>query len=388
MLVVLQWVLWSCVAMILVVTVGYPLFLALAWPFARGRCAIRSDLHPAPRVTLIIAAYNEEAVIGPKLENCLQLDYPRDRLEIVVASDGSTDRTDEIVAAYAARGIALAKFPRMGKTAMQNRMARRAQGEILVFSDANAAYRRDAIAKLVGHFGDSAVGGVCGQLVYRAREGAAGSSERLYWDYEKLMKRRESALSSVVGANGSIYAVRRADYVQIGDGLISDLVEPLALVRSGKRVVYEPEAISEEEPSVSYGMEFRRKVRILTRGILGLISMRELLNPLHFGIFSLQLIMHKLLRFVTPLFLILAAVALTGLATGGRYRPLFVITLIGVAAAMLVGRRVRTLRSNPFVRCCHIVYYYLLVNYALVLAWANVWQGRHMTLWSPERTER
>src|SRR5690606_3888558 len=128
----------------------------------------------------------------------------------------------------------------------------------------------------------------------RATGEAAGNSERAYWSYEKFMKQRESDLSSVVGANGSIYAVRRSDYVQLDEGLISDLVEPLALVRAGKRVVFEPEAISLEEPSASYEMEFRRKVRILTRSIVGLLSMRALFNPFRYGVFSLQLFMHKL----------------------------------------------------------------------------------------------
>jgi len=387
MLVILEWVLWSSVALLAIGIIGYPLLLAVTWPLLRRR-AITPEAPPtAPRVMLLVAAYNEEAVIARKLENCLQLDYPRDKLEIVVASDGSTDRTEEIVESYAARGVVLAKFPRTGKTGMQNRVARSARGDILVFSDANALYRADAIAKLVRHFAVPSVGGVCGQLVYRARNAAAGRSESLYWDYEKFMKLRESALSSVVGANGSIYAVRRADYVPIDDGLISDLVEPLALVRSGKRVVYEPQAISEEDPSDSYGIEFRRKVRILTRAILGLISMRELLNPLRFGIFSVQLFMHKLLRFLTPLFLILAAVALTGLALGGRYLPVFVVCATGIAAALWVGRAGNALRLNPLVRCCHLVYYYLMVNYAMLLAWANIWHGRRMTLWAPERAD-
>jgi cellulose synthase/poly-beta-1,6-N-acetylglucosamine synthase-like glycosyltransferase len=387
MSVIFEWVLWSSVTLLVMVTVGYPMLLAVTCSLTRRRAEVAELASPASRVVLVVAAYNEEAVIARKLENCLQLDYPRDKLEIVVASDGSTDRTEEIVKTYAARGIVLAKFPRTGKTGMQNRVARSSRGDILVFSDANALYRPDAIQKLVRHFAAPSVGGVCGQLVYRVREAAAGRSERLYWDYEKFMKLRESALSSVVGANGSIYAVRRSDYVPIDEGLISDLVEPLALVRSGKRVVYEPDAISEEEPSASYGIEFRRKVRILTRSILGLFSMRELLNPLRFGIFSVQLIMHKLLRFLTPLFLILAGVSLTGLALGGRYLLVFAVTATGIAVALWVGRAMRSLPLNPLVRCCHLIYYYLMVNYALMLAWANVLRGRHMTLWSPERAE-
>lgn len=387
MLVALQCLLWTSVALVAFTAVGYPLFLALAWPFVRRRTAAPVCVQPAPHVTLIISAYNEEAVIGRKLENCLQLDYPRERLEILVASDGSTDRTDEIVTQYAERGIGLVRFGRTGKTGMQNRMARRAQGEILVFSDANAFYRPDAISKLVRHFGDADVGGVCGQLVYGAASGEAGNSESVYWSYEKFIKQRESALSSLVGVNGSIYAIRRSDYVPIDDGLISDLVEPLAIVRSGKRVIYEPEAISEEEASGSYGVEFRRKVRILTRSILGLLSMRTLLNPLRYGIFSFQLLLHKLMRFATPLFLIVAALSLAALAALGRYRPLFALMVAGLAVAVVVGWTDRTHKPNPLLRVGHLAYYYVMVNYALVLAWINVWRGQRMKLWSPERTK-
>jgi cellulose synthase/poly-beta-1,6-N-acetylglucosamine synthase-like glycosyltransferase len=383
---------WFSVAAVVLITLGYPVFLALAGPFARR--PRRTD-ESEPWVTLIIPAYNEESTIAEKLDNCLDLDYPRDKLEVVVASDGSTDRTNAIVESYADRGIVLAAFPRTGKTGVQNRVALRARGAILIFSDANAFYNTDAVRKLVRNFADPQVAGVCGQLKYRVREAAgagessdsAGASERLYWSYEKFMKLRESELSSVVGANGSIYAVRRADYVQLDEGVISDLVEPLALVRSGKRVVYEPEAVSVEDASMNYNMEFRRKVRILTRSIFGLLSMRGLLNPLRFGIFSVQFLMHKLLRFVTPLFLILGAGALAGLAIANHsiYRWLFGAALVGVASALVAGRKMGGGKVNWVLRGLQLLYYYLLVNYALVLAWCNVLRGNRMQLWSPER---
>jgi cellulose synthase/poly-beta-1,6-N-acetylglucosamine synthase-like glycosyltransferase len=368
---ILLWIFWSAVAMTLIVTFGYPLFLAVTTLVFSRRTA-RANCEPT--VTLIIAAYNEARTIKEKLENTLQLDYPSDKLEVIVASDGSTDETNTIVEGYQGRGIALASFPRTGKTGVQNRMAKRARGEILVFSDANAAYRSDAIRKLVRNFSDPNVGGVSGQLTYHVSGEGAGTSERLYWSYEKFMKQRESDLSSVVGANGSIYAVRRSDYVEIPEDLISDFVEPLAIVRNGKRVIYEPEAISAEDGSASYDTEFRRKVRILTRSIRGLLTMRELLNPLRFGVFGVQLVMHKLLRFLTPLFLAVGALALAGLATQGRYVVLFLLMCLGITAA-LVAAPVKTEKPSIVVRICHLLYYYLMTNYALVLAWINVLRG-------------
>ena len=382
MITALEWILWLSAATVVMITAGYPLLLAVSLPFTR-RSRLLDDTER--NVTLVIAAYNEEKVIAAKLDNCLQLDYPRDRLEIVVASDGSTDRTNEIVESYRDRGITLAAFARTGKTGMQNSVAAAARSEILVFSDANAMYRRDAIRMLVRNFADPRVGGVCGQLDYTVASEGAGASESTYWTYEKFMKQRESDLSSAIGANGSIYAVRRTDYVEIDADLISDLVEPLALVRAGKRVVYESEAVSVEEGSSDYGVEFRRKVRILTRSIRGLLRMRTLLNPCRYGVFALQLIMHKLLRFLTPMFLIAGAAALLGLALLGRYRLVCAASIALVVLAVLVARRRVPERPNILVRVCHLGYYYLMTNYALVLAWVNVLHGRNMKLWVPER---
>jgi cellulose synthase/poly-beta-1,6-N-acetylglucosamine synthase-like glycosyltransferase len=382
----LERILWFSVIMVILVTVGYPIFLALCWPFARRRRQVDSAER---QVSLIIAAFNEEAVIARKIENSLVLDYPRERLEIIVASDGSTDRTDQITQSFGGRGVSLLRFPRTGKTGVQNEVARIAKGEVLVFSDANAFYRPDAIRKLVRHFADPEVACVCGQLVYSVggAGAGAGASERSYWDYEKFMKQRESDLSSAIGANGSIYAVRRADYVELDKDLISDFVEPLALVQRHKRVIYEPEAISEEAASNTYGVEFRRKVRILTRSIRGLLHMRALLNPLRYGIFSFQLLMHKLLRFLTPLFLISGFASLAALAAIGRYRVLFLLLVLALAVAVAVGRGVIRERSNPLIRASHLLYYFLMVNFALVVAWANILRGKRMRFWAPERKD-
>jgi cellulose synthase/poly-beta-1,6-N-acetylglucosamine synthase-like glycosyltransferase len=380
----LELVLWFSVFVVVFVTVGYPVFLAHSGPLARRHKQVDgTERH----VSLIIAAYNEEAVIARKIDNALALDYPRDRIEIFVASDGSTDRTDQIAQSFGNQGVFLHRFPRTGKTGMQNEMAKIAKGEILVFSDANAFYHPDAIRKLVRNFADPEVACVCGQLVYGASGAGAGASESSYWDYEKFMKQRESDLSSAIGANGSIYAVRRADYVEIDEDLISDFVEPLALVLRRKRVVYESEAISVEAASTTYGAEFRRKVRILTRSIQGLLYMRALLNPLQYGIFSFQLLMHKLLRFLTPLFLITGFASLTALATIGRYRVLFLLSVVAIAIAVVVGRSVISERSNPLLRASHVLYYYVMVNYALVLAWANIFRRKRLTFWAPERRD-
>lgn len=380
----LKWVFWLSVLAVSFVTVGYPMVLALVAPFIRRRRYVDDEVRS---VSLIIAAYNEEACIARKLENALALKYPRERLEIIVASDGSTDRTDEIVQSFSGRGVILRRFPRIGKTGMQNQMAKTASGQILVFSDANGFYHPDAIHKLVRNFADPAVACVSGQLVYEADIQSAGDSEHSYWRYEKYLKQRESDLSSLIGANGSIYAVRRADYVEIANDLISDLVEPLALVRRGRRVVYESEAFSAEEASATYAVEFRRKVRILTRSIHGLVHMRALLNPFRYGIFSFQLFVHKFLRYMVPAFLLTGFGSLALLAATGHYFVPFLLAVVAFGFATFVGRGTRAHRKSQIFRACHLLYYYLLVNYAMVLAWINVFRGRPVTIWVPERKE-
>ncbi len=383
-MVVAEGLLWFSIAMVVLITIGYPLLLTLAGPLLRRTRHVRDA---EPDVTLIICAHNEEACIAAKLENALALDYPRERFEIIVASDGSTDGTVSVVESFAHRGVMLRNFPRTGKTGVQNLVVKGAKGEILVFSDANALYRPDAIRKLVRNFADPTVACVSGQLTYKVDSVGAGDSENSYWNYEKFLKRRESDLSSLIGANGSIYAVRRADYVEINNDLISDFVEPLALVRRGRRVIYEPEAVSVEEASSSHSVEFRRKVRILTRSISGLLHMRELLNPFRYGVFSFQLFMHKLLRYLVPVFLLTALASLTALAALGQYRLPFFGAALGVAIATTVARRIDRRGSNVFVRVCHLVYYYLLVNYALVPAWINIVRGTRLTFWAPERKQ-
>lgn len=377
-----EWLFWLSAIMVFLITFGYPILLLLL----RGLvCHAWCQKDIEPTVSLIIAAYNEEAVINQKLINTLALDYPREKLEIIVASDGSSDQTDEIVRLYSEQGVQLLRFPRTGKTGIQNQAAKIVEGDILIFSDANSMYQSDAIRKLVRNFVDPEIACVSGQLIYQTDRIGAGDSERSYWDYEKFIKQYESDLSSLIGANGSIYAIRRTDYIEIDNDLISDLVEPLALVQRGRRVVYEPEAISVEEASSTYRDEFRRKVRILTRSIRAILYMRALFNPFRYGFFSFQLFMHKLMRYLVPLFLLAGLVSLTALAALSGYHQLFLLAAGVVVATILVGRGSWPQSSNPIIRTCHLFYYYLVVNYALVLAWINILKGTRMVLWAPER---
>ena len=209
-------------------------------------------------MTVIVAAYNEEAVIARRIENLLELDYPQDRLQIVVTSDASTDRTEEIALQYP--GVAVVSNPRGGKVAAQDRAVRQTDGEIVAFSDANATWSPDALRQLVRAFADPDVAYVCGQL--RILQADGSNREGLYWRYEMGVRGAESRLGSVTGGNGSIYAVRRSDYVEVDPRFGHDLSLPYLMVQRGRRAVYEPDAHAWEKPTPSNETEYRRKVRM------------------------------------------------------------------------------------------------------------------------------
>jgi cellulose synthase/poly-beta-1,6-N-acetylglucosamine synthase-like glycosyltransferase len=306
-----------------------------------------------PTVTVIVAAYNEEAVIERRLENLLALDYPADRLEVVVTSDASTDRTHELVERYADRGVRLLVNPRGGKVAAQDRAVRETAGEILAFSDANATWAPDALRRLVENFADPEVAYVCGQLVLEAPDGS--NREGAYWRYEMLQREAESRLGSVTGGNGSIYAVRRADYVEVDPKWGHDLAFPYRMVQAGRRAVYEPAAKAFEKPTPSNETEYRRKVRmfehcweITLRG-----SMLKRLPP---G-YLVEVVSHRLLRYGSGLLhLVLLASSLLLTAEGRPYAAALGVQLLLLAAA---------LAGVPIAR------YYVLVTWATVVSLWN-----------------
>jgi len=355
--------------------------------FARGGVP-KVDSNYLPTVSLIIAAYNEEAVIGKKVENSLRLDYPKDKLEIIVFSDASTDRTDEIVKGYADRGVKLLRIEgRKGKTYCQNEAAKVAQGEILVFSDANSMYEPDAIRKLVRHFADERVGCVSGELRYRDGEkGVEG--ERVYWGYEQTIKRLESRISSLVTANGSIYAVRKSLYEPLQADAISDFIEPLKIVGRGYRVIYEPEAIAWETTAKDPKKEFRRRVRIVTRSVHSLLrdrSLLSLLDPVKYGMFSIQLWSHKVLRWFSGLFLLfIFAFNIPLLGQGSVYMIIMAGQVVFYLLA-LWGFLTEAVLKRQALKIPHVVYYFLLSCCAMLKGVYDGLRGHTMVTWQPSR---
>jgi cellulose synthase/poly-beta-1,6-N-acetylglucosamine synthase-like glycosyltransferase len=345
---------WASLAALVWTHVGYPLAAAVV-ARARRRGVRAEDVEPT--VTLIVAAHDEESVIERRLENLLALDYPHDRVEIVVASDASTDRTDALVEAVAAREprVRLLRCPRAGKVAAQNLAVRQSVAEIVSFSDANATWAPDALRRLVRSFADPDVGYVCGRLVLT--DAAGSNREGVYWRFETWLREQESALGSVTGGNGAIYAVRRADYVEVDPRFGHDLSLPYVMVQRGRRAVYDPEAIASERPTAEIGTEYRRKVRmfehcwlIVARG-----KMLRRLPPLYFA----EILSHRHLRYASGLLhLVLLAtnVALVAAREGWIYDVALGLQLAFGAVAL----------ARP-----SIARYYALVTWATVVALWN-----------------
>lgn len=251
---------WASLGALIWTHVGYPLAAGL---LARLReRPVAKDTAWEPTVSVIVAAYNEETVIERRIENLLALDYPADRLEIVVTSDASSDRTNELVEAVAAREprVRLIDCPRGGKVAAQDRAVRETTGQVVAFSDANATWARDALRRLVANLADPNVAYVCGRL--RLEDTTGSNREGLYWRYELWLREQESRLDSITGGNGSIYALKRDDYVEVDPRWGHDLAFPYRMVQAGKRAVYEPDAVAFERPTPTNEAEYARKVRM------------------------------------------------------------------------------------------------------------------------------
>ena len=257
---VLKTLFWGSAAALAWTHAGYPL---AAGALARVReRRVAKDTAAEPAVTVIVAAYNEEPVIERRLDNLLALDYPGDKLEIVVASDASDDRTNELVEAVAAREprVRLLDCPRGGKVAAQDRAVRETTSDVVAFSDANATWAPDALRHLVANLADPDVAYVCGRL--RLEDAAGSNREGLYWRYELWLREQESRLGSITGGNGSIYALNRGDYVEVDPRWGHDLAFPYRMVQAGRRAVYEPAALAFERPTPTNEAEFARKVRM------------------------------------------------------------------------------------------------------------------------------
>lgn len=359
---------------------GYPAALALLALF-RGRRVRKGDV--TPTVSLIVTAYNEEGSIARKLDNSLQLEYPPGRLEIIVASDCSTDGTDRIAASYAAAGVKLVRAPeRRGKEGAQQHAIAAAGGEILVFSDVATILPSNAVARIVRNFADESVGCVSSVDRFLDREGNP-SGEGAYVRYEMRLRDLETRVNTLVGLSGSFFAARREVCRNWASDLQSDFNTLLNSVRLGLRGVSDRESVGYYRDLADQRKEFRRKVRTVVRGISVFMRSLQLLNPLRHGLFSWQLLSHKLCRWLVPFALLLAlgSNACLALARGGAYAWLLVLQGAFYGAALL-GRAGGPLGAGTLVR---IPAFFVTVNLSILVAWVEYLRGNRSVRWEPSR---
>ncbi len=377
-------VFWFMVALLVYAYGGFTALVVLVAQIRRRR--VRQE-EITPRISLIIPVWNEEAAIAERLDNALGLDYPKDALEIIVPSDGSHDHTEEIVQRYAPQGVRLLALPRRGKIHAIKDAVAAAKGELLVFSDANSMYERDALRKLARNFADPEVGGVCGNQVYVKAKKADTTSqgETLYWSFDKWLKQSESLTGNIVSAHGAIYVLRRALYQHPASAAVTDdFAISTAVIEQGYRLVFESEAIAYEEPVPAANREFGRKVRIMNRGLRGVLLRKRLLNPFRYGFYSVVLFSHKVLRRMVPFFLLALLAASWALSTRNDFyfyaaaAQTFFYVLAGL------GYLLRSHRLGRL-KFFYIPFFYCLANAAAFVAFLKLFAGTRIEFWQPQR---
>jgi len=376
---------WICTAAVVYVYLGYPFFLGVLSRLAPRHHRVDETLRPP--VSLLISAYNESAVIRQKIENSLQLNYPRQLFEIIIVSDCSNDGTDDIAAAYSLQGVRLIRqSTRLGKAMGLNLAVPQAHGEIIVFSDANAMYQPDVIEKFVRHFADQKIGYVVGNARYfeSASDSQSSQSEGLYWKLETWLKRKESEFESVVGGDGAIYAIRRELYSPLLPTDINDFLNPLQIVIRGYRGLFDPEVVCYEATADTFAQEFRRKVRIVSRALNAVWRAKGTLNPFRNARHWWLLVSHKILRWFAPFFLL--GFFFTSLFLVGV--PFFRWVLLAQALCYLLAIAGWFLQDNPASpKLLSTAFYFCVVNLASLLGCIKCLRGDLSGTWVPHRVE-
>jgi len=335
---------WLFLGLVVYTYIGYPAIIGFISPHAP--VPFRKDDSFSPSVSVIISVFNEQEYIERKITNILGQNYPQEKIEILIGSDGSIDATDEIVRKYSSRVQLFSFDTRRGKPSILNCLAAKASGEIIVFADARQTFDEHAIRELTARFIDERIGCVSGELFLQGEEtSTAGKGLGMYWKYEKLMRLRESAIDSMVGATGAIYAIRRKLFMPIPeDTLLDDMLIPLRIAQSGYRCLFEPRAMAYDRIAQTPAEESRRKVRTLAGNVQLFVTHKKLLNPFSNRL-AWQLFSHKVLRVKAPYFLIIIFLSNAFLAvTPGTsaYRAFFLLQvgfyIIAIAGSLLAGR--------------------------------------------------
>ncbi len=392
-----QTIFWLAVTALFYVYVGYPILVylvSLIFPKKIQRATIQ------PKVTVLITAYNEEKAIRAKIENTLRIYYPKNQLEILIASDGSTDKTDEIVKEYEANGVKLFRQEgRVGKTFTQNKAVEQATGEIILFSDATTAYKSDVLHEILPNFADESIGCVAGKLIYVDNSASnVGKGAKSYWNYESFLKESESRACSLIGASGCLYAVRKSAYRPMYAEACSDFLICTVVYEQGLRSIYEPRAICTEETNRQTDKEMKMRVRVISQTFTDLWRNRKMMNPVRSGFYAVELVSHKVLRYAVPLFLLLIFVSsavlmvqtyfgenFAGSFSGIPYFPYGEVFLLQAALYFLAFIGWAFEKMGAKIGVFAIPHYFVLANLASVFGFYKFLRGERYANWEPIR---
>ena len=372
-------ILYVSVSIVMYSYFGYPLSLYLISLIIVKRNE-KKTIHP--QVTFIVAAYNEKERIKEKIENTLSVSYPKDKLEIIFVSDGSTDGTNEIISSYAGKGIDILFLPiRGGKEIAQREAVKKSGGEILVFSDVSTMVEPNGIEQIVSNFADPRVGCVSSRDVVIGPDGSLGG-EGLYVRYEMWLRKLESKVNSLVGLSGSFFAARRDVCNDFAEDLDSDFLTLLNSVKVGKRGIIDPMAIGYYREISDPRKEFDRKVRTILRGITVFFRNTEYLNIFKYGLFSYQYLCHKLLRWLVPFFMITSFLAIGVMSFNSLvYSILFILIFAVLSYSLLIHMK---FIANP-IRIMTVPVYFIVVNLSILTAWWKYLKKERVTVWDPTK---
>ena len=380
--IMLQFLFYFSLIMIVYVYAGYPVIILLI-SFVQNKKVKKCPVEPS--VTILIAAFNEEGCIEKTIKNKLELDYPKEKMEIIVISDESTDKTDELVNKYKSYGVKLLRQePRAGKTSALNMAVTQAKGEIMIFSDANSIYAHDALKKIVRNFNDPDVGYVSGKMIYiNPGRSTIGDGCSAYMKYENLLRRFETKSGSIVGVNGGIDGVRKELYRPMTSDQLPDFVLPLKVIEQGFRVVYESEAILKEQSLSAPEDEYRMRVRVSLRALWALSDMYRLLSMKEFKLFAWQLWSHKVLRYLCFVFLMVAYLTNWALWYEGLFYKLFFIVqsvaYLGAVISLVLDKKGYKSKALYF------LHYFVLLNLASGHAFIKFIFRQKQVVWTPRK---
>jgi cellulose synthase/poly-beta-1,6-N-acetylglucosamine synthase-like glycosyltransferase len=375
-----QIVFWLSVFVIFWAYFGYFITLAIISKFYLKGIIKNDDF---PRISFIVTAYNEELRIRRKIENTLEIIYPKDKLEIIFVSDGSTDKTNEIISSYADKGVTLLALPvRHGKHYGQHEAIKIASGDILVFTDATTYLNPDAVSKLVRGFADPSVGCISGEDFVETDE-SESAGEGAYVKYEMKLRSLESKVANLVGVSGCFFALRKKLTDTWFSDLSSDFYLPILTHMKGYRVILESEAICRYAALKDPEKEFQRKVRTIVNGMAVLDRLKSILNPFKYGFFSFQMLSHKIFRWSVPAALVFIFLSSIGLMEFYRFFAFLFWLQISFYVLALIGYLIKPLRKILLLK---IPLFFVTVNFSIFIAWLKFLTGRRYVTW--ESTKR